>query len=243
MSKLLSQNKAFQKNTSKKNFNIVAEQMPGAIAFDPQPLSFEESSEIKDLLLESEGISDIGLDKIAKDAFIIEQLTSELKGIGRQGVFLMGERVCKAKEILKSYKDGTFTRWLIRTFGTRKTGYNALSYYELCKRLPAQNIREKFMRIPLSAAYNLASREGSLNKKISLIKDFAGKTQKEIISEIKKQFPTQKRGGRKEIISVESIIESIYFSIQKLEKRKVLLSNKNKERIRLIGEKLKGIMK
>lgn len=242
MSTLLKKNRALQKENKAKGFNMVSEQIPAPIVFDPQPLCPEETSDIKNLLLESEGIGKIKLDQIEKDSIFLAQLTSELRGIGKQGVFLMGARVIKAREVLKSYKDGTFTHWLTKTFGTRKTGYNALSYYELCQSLPDKDIREKFMKIPLSAAYTLASRDGKLKKKISLINRYYGKKQRDIISEIKKEFPTEKKGGRKEKISIDSMINIIFTSIEKIEERKNLLSSKNRKTLKLIEKAVKGLL-
>ncbi len=242
MSTLLKDNKALQNKPQLKGFNMVSDLSPSPIAFDPQPLCVEEVSEIKHLLLESNGIGALKEEQIKKDSTVLTQLTSELRGIGKQGVFLMGERVLKAREILKPYKGGTFTRWLTKTFGTRKTGYNALSYYELFQDLPNKDIREKFMKIPLSAAYVLASREGKLEKKVSLINDFSGEKQSNIIASIKKKFPTDKKGGRSSTISTESLINLIFSSLEKLESKKDFFSLENKKRLKKAKSTLKNLL-
>ena len=40
------------------------------------------------------------------------------------------------KTILKNYRDGAFSAWLIATYGNRQTPYNFLQYYELYITLP-----------------------------------------------------------------------------------------------------------
>ncbi len=43
-----------------------------------------------------------------------DSITSEVKAINNQAIILHGERIKKAQEILKNYRDGAFTAWLDR---------------------------------------------------------------------------------------------------------------------------------
>ncbi|MBM3202257.1 MAG: hypothetical protein FJZ56_07630, partial [Chlamydiae bacterium] len=67
-----------------------------------------------------------------RDLEELTKITAELKSIQKQAVVLIGERIYKAREILKAYGDQTtFTAWIDATFQSRKTAYNALAFYDL----------------------------------------------------------------------------------------------------------------
>ena len=61
---------------------------------------------------------------IDQDLKSLIALTSEVKAINNQAVILHGERIKQAQEILKRYRDGAFSAWLINTYGNRQTPYN-----------------------------------------------------------------------------------------------------------------------
>ena len=63
-------------------------------------------------------------------------ITSEVKAITNQAVILHGERIKRAQELLKKYREGAFTAWLFSTYGNRQTPYNFLQYYEFYSILP-----------------------------------------------------------------------------------------------------------
>jgi len=104
-------------------------------------------------------------------------------------VVLMGERIHRAREVLKPYKNGTFTRWLSSTFGTRKTGYNTLSYFELYRDLPQERLKEQFKKIPLKAAYILASREGNIDAKANIIREYHSYDYNDLVALIQEKLP------------------------------------------------------
>ena len=133
---------------------------------------------------------------VERDLNQLKLITSEIKAIGRQGTVLMGERVHKAKEVLNPYKDGTFTRWLESTFGTRKTGYNVLSYFELYRDLPQLDLEEKLKKMPLRAAYVLASRELDLDAKASIIRDCHELNHSELVAIIPDRLPASHESSR-----------------------------------------------
>src|ERR1700677_3684402 len=69
-------------------------------------------------------------DQEKEDLEALTAITSEVKAITNQAVILHGERIKRAQEILKKYRDGAFTAWLFATYGNRQTPYNFLQYYE-----------------------------------------------------------------------------------------------------------------
>jgi len=79
----------------------------------------------------------VGYDK-EKDLKALLDITQEIKAITNQAVILHGERIKKAQKILKNYKEGAFTSWLISTYGNRQTPYNFLQYYDLYTSVPKE---------------------------------------------------------------------------------------------------------
>ncbi|MEI8301336.1 MAG: CT583 family protein, partial [Chlamydiota bacterium] len=68
--------------------------------------------------------------QLTQDLEELCKITSEVKAINNQAVLLHGERIKKAQQILKHYKIGAFSSWLIAVYGNRSTPYNFLQYYE-----------------------------------------------------------------------------------------------------------------
>jgi hypothetical protein len=115
-------------------------------------------------------------------------ITSEVKAITNQAVILHGERIKRAQEILKKYRDGAFTAWLFTTYGNRQTPYNFLQYYEFYSLLP-QPLHAKLDQMPRQAVYSLASRTGSLEKKETIVRNYNGQPKQEILNLIRIEFP------------------------------------------------------
>lgn len=115
-------------------------------------------------------------------------LTSEVKAITNQAVILHGERIKKAQDLLKKYRDGAFTEWLYTTYGNRQTPYNFLQYYEFYTVMP-QTLHPKIDQMPRQVVYNLASRSGPLEKKEEIIKNYNGQTKQELLNLIRVEFP------------------------------------------------------
>jgi len=127
------------------------------------PLDEGEQQSLRRLLSDNVSNPDRELEE---DIFEVSRITSEIKSIGREGIYLLGERISKVQKILKSYTDGTFTQWLTSTLGSKQTGYNYLSYYELYQALPSPDLQDSFSKIPQKAAYTLAnkSKGGDIDK-------------------------------------------------------------------------------
>lgn len=122
------------------------------------------------------------------DLMALTKVTAEVKAITNQAVILHGERIKKAQEILKKYKDGAFTAWLFATYGNRQTPYNFLQYYEFYKLMPA-TLHPQIDQMPMQAIYTLASRSGSLEKKEEIVKNYRGQPKKELLRLIRLEFP------------------------------------------------------
>ncbi|MBS0628405.1 MAG: CT583 family protein, partial [Verrucomicrobia bacterium] len=132
---------------------------------------------------------------IHQDLLLLSSLTSEVKAINNQAAILHGERIKKAQEILKKYKEGAFTFWLIQTYGNRQTPYNFLQYFELYQQLP-QTLLPKLDEMPRQAAYTLASRLGPFPLKEEIIKNYNGETKQVLLEYIRKSFPLSSQDKR-----------------------------------------------
>ncbi len=132
---------------------------------------------------------------VKEDLQKLSTITTEVKAINNQAAILHGERIKKAQEILKRYKDGAFTSWLITTYGNRQTPYNFLQYYELYTALP-QTLHTKLEEMPRQAIYTLASRNGSADKKQLIIKNYQGEPKQELLALIRETFPLAKEDKR-----------------------------------------------
>lgn len=139
-----------------------------------------------------------------QDFELLLALTSEVKAINNQAAILHGERIKKAQEILKKYRDGAFTAWLIQTYGNRQTPYNFLQYYELYTSLP-QMLVPKLDEMPKQALYTLASRDGSKEMKEEIIKNYNGETKQELLELIRKKFPLASTDRRAQDFAAHTI--------------------------------------
>ncbi|MBM3194810.1 MAG: hypothetical protein FJZ60_03495, partial [Chlamydiae bacterium] len=144
----LFENKAFS-TPSNIGFNLVPQVNNFNSFFGTQPLDEKEDKAIQHLL--HQNTIPEKSDRLEKDYLELKTLASEIRAIGRQGTLLTGERVARARVILLDYKEGAFTDWLNVTFGSRKTAYNALRYFELYEAL-AIDLKEKFKKMPLKSA-------------------------------------------------------------------------------------------
>lgn len=134
------------------------------------------------------------------------KLTQEVKAISNQAVILHGERIQKAQQLLKSYRDGAFTEWMISSYGNRQTPYNFLQYYDFYTSLSGI-LRKKTDEMPRQVIYTLASRTGEQKKKEEIIQQYNGESKETLLNLIRDKFPlvrTDKRQSRpaKRIISV-----------------------------------------
>jgi hypothetical protein len=198
--------------------------------FSAAPLTKEENTEIQHILFDESAANTATDEQVTADHKILIDLTSQIRAIDRQGVLLHGERIHKAREILKKYKDGAFTRWLVVAYGNRQTPYRMLQYYEFFKSLKLE-LQQLMQAMPRKAAYVLASREGDPEKKMKLIKEHHASKPEDIIRLVQEMFPLEDDDRRKRKENDTVLIESIYSNLRRLAKRKLYLTEKSKEQI------------
>lgn len=145
--------------------------------------------------------------EISRDLEDLTAITSEVKAINNQAIILHGERIKRAQNILKSYKDGAFSCWLVTVYGNRSTPYNFLQYYEFYISL-ARHIQQCIDLMPRQAVYTLASRQGALDVKERFILDYQGESKSELLAKIRLLFPLNEKDHRKENYSAKAIRET-----------------------------------
>lgn len=218
MAKTLISNPAFGATNETIGFNLVPQVNNFNSIFAPKPLEKEEENTIQALLtgnFQMEGSPE----RIKADVDQIKAITSEIKAIQKQGIVLIGERIEKAKQILKSYRDGTFTIWLKQTFKSKQTGYNILAYYEFYKSLPTLELKESFRKLPQKAAYTLASRAGEIEAKMGILQDPSIVTSEDILMHIRQKLPLPNDDKRRSKGETALLMDSLDKTLAFLKKR------------------------
>ena len=201
--------------------------------FKVSPLTPQEKEDLETLLNEYKSESAY---TISDDLLNLSSLTSEIKAINNQAAILHGERIQKAQEILKKYRDGAFSAWLINTYGNRQTPYNFLQYYEFYLQLPA-TLHFKLDEMPRQAIYTLASRDAPFEQKEEILKNYNGETKNEVLTLIRKTFPLEDRDGRKEDLGEQAVI-----ALKKLEELFIQKRFRPTEEQKLEIQKLLGTL-
>lgn len=180
-----------------------------------QRSSFQGFFAIKELTTEEKTTLHLLLDTfrqseeqdISKDFEMLTTLTAEVKAITNQAVLLHGQRIQIAQTLLKRYKEGAFSQWLIKTYGNRQTPYNFLLYYEFHEALSV-DLRKKLEDIPRQAIYVLASRSIAFEKKQEIVASYEGQTKEEMLKAIRSLFPLLPKDKRRSTIG-QSILVNI----------------------------------
>lgn len=170
-----------------------------------------------------------GKNDISVDLRSLISITSEVKAINNQAAILHGERIKKAQEILKQYKDGAFSTWLVGAYGNRQTPYNFLQYYEFYSAMP-KILRPQIEIMPRQAIYTLASREGPLEQKREIVEKYNGQTKAELLTLIREKFPLAASDQRKENIG-ESTIRSLIRHLSRVRSRNAAITKSQKTEI------------
>jgi len=153
--------------------------------------------------------------EINEDLLQLSSLTAEVKAINNQAIILHGERIKKAQDILKNYREGAFSAWLIATYGNRQTPYNFLQYYELYTALPAE-LHQKMDEMPRQAVYSLASRSATPEQKIEIINGYSGQNKQELLKLIRETFPLSQNDRRAQDMSQAAITQLLRLHTQLL---------------------------
>ncbi|WP_100933919.1 CT583 family protein [Candidatus Chlamydia corallus] len=169
-----------------------------------------------------------------KDVFFsIKTLTCQIKSIQKQHVLLIGEKIYKVRELLKTIEssDTTFSSWISLVFSTKSSAYNALAYYELFTYLPSKTEQLLLQSIPYKAAYLLASRKGSIERKLEVMKKITGLPNTSAISILNKYLPPSREISLSHAYesdeAVNKIISEKLLDLLRLVSSKVQLSEYN----------------
>lgn len=134
---------------------------------------------------------------IPQDFTSLMHITSEVKAINNQAAILHGERIKRAQTILKKYREGAFTAWLLAAYGNRQTPYNFLQYYEFYSKMP-EELRKQMEGMPRQIVYTLASRQGSMEQKETVVRSYQGEPTEQVLARIRSLFPLDAHDQRKE---------------------------------------------
>ncbi len=205
------------KDSQKKNMNSLADRShSGDLSsfsgvFRVTPLREEERETLESMLKSFRESDDYS---IKEDLESLLTITSEVRAITNQAVMLHGERIKKAQRILKSYREGAFTAWLITTYGNRQTPYNFLQYYEFYMAMPS-SLHPKIDEMPRQAVYTLASRSGEMQVKEKIVEEYYKEPKRFLLEQIRKKFPIPETDKRLPRVGVQVL--------QSLDKIKALL--------------------
>lgn len=207
--------------------------------FSIQEPKEKEYSIIEKLLLDEDMI----VSKLVReDVMLLSQITQEVKAIKKQEMLLIGERISVAREIFKRYKEKNFRKWLESTFGSFKTGYNYMSFYDLYKGIP-ESLQDLLKEMPAKAAYVLASKKVTINEKAEIVRDYSKESATDIISFIHKTFGDESSSmkGSNNIDGILSVIEKqierLFFLTEKIslgQKKQISYLIKKLQNIELI---------
>jgi len=159
--------------------------------FQVSPISQQEQDFLQTLLEKYQ----TDTTDISADLRSLTAITSEVKAISNQAVILHGERIKRAQQLFKSYRDGAFSTWLLKTYGNRQTPYNFMQYFELYNALP-KKLKGIIDEMPRQAIYSLSSRAIPQEKKESFIENYQGETKSELLEKLRKAFPLAKQDKR-----------------------------------------------
>ncbi len=189
------------------------------------PLQNAEVEQLKELVeTYKEGMADT-----EHDLEELLSITSEVKAINSQAIILHGERIQRAQQLLKNYKDGAFSTWLIYAYGNRQTPYNFLQYYESYKTV-SQPLKERLSDLPRQAIYTLATRQGDLMLKEELIRSYQGESKEVFLERIRNAFPLSLE-DRRRVTVADQIAISLERLVLKAKNSPLKLSQIEKKRL------------
>lgn len=176
----------------------------------------------------------------SKDIHHLLLITSEVKAINNQAAILHGERIKRAQDILKKYKEGAFSSWLLATYGNRQTPYNFLQYYEFYSQIP-KILHPQMESMPRQAIYTLASRQGEFSQKEEIVRNYKGESKQELITIIRNTFPLDQKDGRRENVAEGSIL-ALKRLVASLENRSATFSSQQKKQAAHLLSQLQSLI-
>lgn len=155
--------------------------------FAVQELNSQEQQAIERLLIDGHDPINFPEEVVIVDIEKISNITKEVRAIKKQELVLIGERIAQAREVFRKYKEKSFRNWLEMTFGSFKTGYNYLAFHDLYLSFP-EELRANLKGMPAKAVYILASKRGSLDSKIKIVREHAHQPAQRLLSIIRSEF-------------------------------------------------------
>lgn len=221
------------------NSNLLMRQRYFEKVFEVSPLDNEQSRELELMLFENYQPGKVSEEDVGNDFQKLINLTAEIKAIHKQQVLLIGERIFEVRELLRNYGDGqnTFTKWIEKVFGSKRTAYNMLKYYEFFNELPTIEHKNHLKKIPLKAAYCLSNRQAPLEKKLTIIENYTDQKPDDLILLIKEQIPVPEHDKRRKSAN-QATIERMKSLCDMLKKRKSALTDSDRKQIQDILEEL-----
>lgn len=177
---------------------------------------------------------------LTEDLESLIAITSEVKAINNQAAILHGERIKKAQQILRNYRDGAFSAWLVTAYGNRQTPYNFLQYYEFYNQMP-KTLHTQIEAMPRQAIYTLASRDVPFSKKEEIVRNYQGETKEQMITLIRSLFPLEANDKRRENVG-EGILKMVRGLIHTYERTSVQLTTHQKRSLLELIDHLRNLI-
>lgn len=204
--------------------------------FSIQEATEQEYLSLEKLLTEGEATPH---ESIHEDVAKLARITQEVKAIKKQEMLLIGERISLARDIFKRHREKSFRQWLESTFGSFKTGYNYLSFYDLYLEIPP-SLQDLLKEMPAKAAYVLASKKVTIEQKAEIVKEHAKESANEIIASIHHAFGVDSP-SRKSSLTIDSVLDELEKQIGRLFLLSQKIGPKQKKKIAILIKKLQNI--
>ena len=218
----------FRHHPKKEKMNELVERtsegVPASFAgvFQVTPISDLEKASLQNLLEKYQTETT----DVATDLVSLSALTSEVKAITNQAVILHGERIKKAQILLKKYRDGAFSNWLLKTYGNRQTPYNFMQYYELYNALP-KKLQGIVDEMPRQAIYSLSSRSIPHEKKEAFVEEYKGETKTELLDKLRKSFPLASKDKRNPN-KTKGVLDNLTRAVRGIKDERFIPTNQDK---------------
>lgn len=155
------------------------------------------------------------------------QVTVELRSIRKQLVFLVGERLFRAREIFARHGDSkvSFSKWITNLGMSRKSAYNALAFYGLYSKLPTEELKELLRKMPAKVSYMLASRDAQIDSKASFIQEVVALDSLQMMRMLSERFPLSQedkrvKSGKKRVFALlDELEETLFFGKEALSEK------------------------
>ena len=200
--------------------------------FQVSAISLKEQASLEHILRKFKG-TDVD---ISSDLEHLKKLTSEVKAINNQAAMLHGERIKQVQEILKDYKEGAFSAWLLETYGNRQTPYNFLLYYDFYSTID-DALKEVVDEMPKQVIYTLSSRRVSQKEKEEFLQNYKGETKQELLHLLRSAFPLDKNDKRSSRL-VENTLSTLRALIKELHSGEFKPDESQKVEMELLLEQL-----